>query len=148
MAQDQGKLCVVIDLDETLVHSSFKVPLTPAQHYFSMFTHVSWWFDVSAFPSCRNDSCIWVTLIKRPPVYWACFCCDSLFLLEKSSHVFEEHQSKSYSICVAYVLWFMAAMKSLVLAVQLLCNAMWMYTAWLMWMSMPTISLCVLPPAY
>lgn len=25
-AQDQGKLCVVIDLDETLVHSSFKVP--------------------------------------------------------------------------------------------------------------------------
>lgn len=25
-AQDQGKICVVIDLDETLVHSSFKVP--------------------------------------------------------------------------------------------------------------------------
>lgn len=24
-AQDQGKICVVIDLDETLVHSSFKV---------------------------------------------------------------------------------------------------------------------------
>ncbi|CAF93604.1 unnamed protein product, partial [Tetraodon nigroviridis] len=23
-AQDQGKICVVIDLDETLVHSSFK----------------------------------------------------------------------------------------------------------------------------
>lgn len=24
-AHDQGKICVVIDLDETLVHSSFKV---------------------------------------------------------------------------------------------------------------------------
>ena len=27
-AHDQGKICVVIDLDETLVHSSFKVPDT------------------------------------------------------------------------------------------------------------------------
>lgn len=41
-AQDQGKICVVIDLDETLVHSSFKVqcllhhvfsgPSTPSTH--------------------------------------------------------------------------------------------------------------------
>lgn len=29
-AQDSDKICVVIDLDETLVHSSFKVG--PAQH--------------------------------------------------------------------------------------------------------------------
>lgn len=29
--EDQGKICVVIDLDETLVHSSFKVTTqTPA----------------------------------------------------------------------------------------------------------------------
>lgn len=25
-SKDAGKICVVIDLDETLVHSSFKVP--------------------------------------------------------------------------------------------------------------------------
>lgn len=51
--------------------------------------------------------------------------------------------SKLYPVCVGYVLWFMAALKR-----HLLCNAMWMYTAWLMWMSMPTIFLCVLLPAY
>lgn len=28
-SKDAGKICVVIDLDETLVHSSFKVVLSP-----------------------------------------------------------------------------------------------------------------------
>lgn len=37
--QDQGKICVVIDLDETLVHSSFKV----LQHSSFVVTHLRFW---------------------------------------------------------------------------------------------------------
>lgn len=36
--QDQGKICVVIDLDETLVHSSFKVATAfPPTHCYMWF---------------------------------------------------------------------------------------------------------------
>lgn len=38
-AEDQGKVCVVIDLDETLVHSSFKVHLPLVFSFFAFWMH-------------------------------------------------------------------------------------------------------------
>lgn len=59
-AQDRGKICVVIDLDETLVHSSFKVPrlrLLTCDFFKACSACVRFRHIVSSWLSCYVTQC-------------------------------------------------------------------------------------------